>query len=92
MIKATLVNHFQGIERLFKIAPHLLFDQFASLLHHIAQRLAVNEVHHVVGGAVLVEQVAHLHDVLVLQFTQSLGLGFELLHLFLENGHLRDVA
>ena len=53
-------------------------------LEHIVERLTVNEVHLVIDGTVLLEQVVNVNNMWVMQLTQPLGFLAELIFLCIE--------
>ena len=60
------------------LAHLLLAKRLARTLHPGIQRFALDEAHHVVGCLVLLEEVAHIHHMLLLQRCQPLCLIIEL--------------
>ena len=74
------MHGFEGIEHLRQDEHQFLLRHgLACPLHALREAFAIHQVHHVVGGAVLVEEVMHTDDVWIDQLAQTLRLFLELL-------------
>ena len=93
MQNTFLMGSFQSIKDLRKELHDFRFGQwFAGSSQSIAQVLTVDVVHDIVGGSVLLKQVMHPDDMLVVEFAQSTRLFLELLQLRSEGFTIIGIA
>ena len=83
----------QSLKDLWKYLTNLVLrERFACTLQPFCQRLAIYEVHHIVSRAILLKQVMHFHNVLILQLAQAAGFLLELLSLLFKLLHIVSIA
>ena len=93
MEESVAVDHFQRVEHLVEDLPDgSLVERVADLLEIVAEVLAIDEVHDIVGRAVLLEEVVDTDDMRTGEFAQAHGLLLELVALGLEGGSVLLVA
>ena len=85
MGEALLVDNGQRAQHLLDDGQGLGFTQAASSAQAVGQRLPVDVIHHVVGGAVVFKQIVYLGDALTVEPVDSLRLFLELLPLALKH-------
>ncbi len=72
------MDRFQCIEHLRQQVEHFLLTDGALGFQTGSQRFAIDEVHGIVAGAVLLKQIVHLNNMVVFQTAQTLSLFLEL--------------
>ena len=86
VVDAKGMHMLQGFRHAADVFYCLLLGQGATAFHQLRQRFALDVLHHVVGGAVFLEDVVDADDVGVVQLGDDLGLFQELrqvpFHLF----------
>ena len=91
--ETVAVDHLQRVEHLVEDLPDGgLVERVADLLEIVAEVLAIDEVHDIVGRAVLLEEVVDTDDMRTGEFAQAHGLLLELVALGLEGGSVLLVA
>ena len=75
----------EGVQHLVEYGHHLLFGKWCGgMLDLVAQTLSFDEIHHIIGCAILFEQVVHRHEVCIVEMSQTVCLVVEPLPLTLE--------
>ena len=85
VVDILAVDILQCAGGIFHIAQCLRLGNSTPTLHHIAKRLALDIVHHIVGGAVFLKHVENAHNVGVIQTENRARLFNELLFEALHN-------
>ena len=69
--QARLVDHDQRLADVADVADRLGLGERAALLDELPERLAAQQLHHHVGGVVLLERAVHVHDARVIEAGQD---------------------